>query len=1073
VVGGRAKLSQTRGPDLPWRVLAWASLAVAALVAKAEADTVIAGVTPSGQYTTSTVFGTGQLAKPQALPTATLNAWSQASTHFGDLWLWLLVQAGFSLVMLAGGLMLCRTVITAAGLGGGPGWGALRRWWPLAGVAAATVIQVVLSALTSIFWIRPHHDVPAVLAGFLAAAVVVKWLLAVVFAAQAAVQGHQLWGTPAFRAKLTQAGWALKKQRFSIVIVALLMIIAVARGSDVLEQLPDVQRAWLTWPPSLGWAHLGFAVGAQLLLAGLLARLGALRVQRARDTRTAGDDRDAPGYLPWAATALGLPAIALILRYTDLATVSWYNLLPIPVVAALVVAGSLVTWLFTRHAETAEPPPAAPPAARGPESDQAVAVTGDVLAVAVIAVTGLGLVRSFTAAALVVSGYRAASAIAVAAGFGVAALSWVAVRGFLQGRAEGFDEKYHTTGWDRQRTGPALRRAPSEAADQPGRRSPAIVLAIFAIPFAVADVLLVFLPLWTVHWLGVLATTVIALGTLAVGLAVLAYLAQSRKPLPVFARLLRLKSTPVITLTAVVALLAAVIGASAPLHDIRMPPAVAAAAGGTAHGTAAAAAASAVRPTLLSRLQAWLANPLTASCAIPASADGSVRVEPLVLVAAAGGGIRAAWWTVKAMDTMTASACGAHAVFAASGVSGGSVGLAIVATTPAARRNAVLARVAGPDGLAAAMDGLLLRDTLAGLTGVDVTAASMRPASQRFPDRAALLEHEWESEAPGLARPFPLAGQDPSWQLLLNSTAVSTGCRAILSGSALAAAPVTAPAPTQAAAASTAAPGCDLHSAAPMPDSYDFFAALPCLRGIDTVTAALLSARFPYVTPSGVVDGCGPDASKHQAEQYVDGGYADSSGLATLAGLAPGMMTAIRQYNATAVAGTGPVTLVVPVTVYLGNSPQPEPFVGTPAGSPPQPLIPLQSGAASAKDQLTGVTALMQQLAATTGNHQWLPCTSPSPAAGAGQAPGTGQACASDQQAASQAVPQQLILVVPREYPSVATPLGWVLSAASRSTLNSGLATEAASTCPAPQQNIPYCPAGVGRLGDLMKLLNH
>jgi hypothetical protein len=37
----------------------------------------------------------------------------------------------------------------------------------------------------------------------------------------------------------------------------------------------------------------------------------------------------------------------------------------------------------------------------------------------------------------------------------------------------------------------------------------------------------------------VLATTVIALGTLAVGLAVLAYLVQSRKPLPVFT-LLRL-----------------------------------------------------------------------------------------------------------------------------------------------------------------------------------------------------------------------------------------------------------------------------------------------------------------------------------------------------------------------------------------------------------------------------------------------------------------------------------------------------------------------------------------------------
>jgi hypothetical protein len=48
-----------------------------------------------------------------------------------------------------------------------------------------------------------------------------------------------------------------------------------------------------------------------------------------------------------------------------------------------------------------------------------------------------------------------------------------------------------------------------------------------------ADAALIFLPLWATHWLGVLATTVIALGTLAAGLAVLAYLVQSRKPLPV------------------------------------------------------------------------------------------------------------------------------------------------------------------------------------------------------------------------------------------------------------------------------------------------------------------------------------------------------------------------------------------------------------------------------------------------------------------------------------------------------------------------------------------------------------
>ena len=147
------------------------------------------------------------------------------------------------------------------------------------------------------------------------------------------------------------------------------------------------------------------------------------------------------------------------------------------------------------------------------------------------------------------------------------------------------------------------------------------------------------------HWLGVLATTVIALGTLAVGLAVLAYLVQSRKPLPVFT-LLRPKSTPVISLILIIALTGAVLDTASALHDIRLPPAVAASAG-------AIPVRADSSPTLASSLRQWLADPLTTSCAVPApSAAGAVRVEPLVLVAAAGGGIRAAWWTVQALDRL-------------------------------------------------------------------------------------------------------------------------------------------------------------------------------------------------------------------------------------------------------------------------------------------------------------------------------------------------------------------------------------------------------------------------------------
>ena len=70
-------------------------------------------------------------------------------------------------------------------------------------------------------------------------------------------------------------------------------------------------------------------------------------------------------------------------------------------------------------------------------------------------------------------------------------------------------------------------------------------------PFLIADVCLLFVPLWATHWLGVLGTTVIATGTLAVVLAVLAYLAQTQRPLPLF-RMIRLNVTPVITLVAAI-----------------------------------------------------------------------------------------------------------------------------------------------------------------------------------------------------------------------------------------------------------------------------------------------------------------------------------------------------------------------------------------------------------------------------------------------------------------------------------------------------------------------------------------
>jgi hypothetical protein len=182
-------------------------------------------------------------------------------------------------------------------------------------------------------------------------------------------------------------------------------------------------------------------------------------------------------------------------------------------------------------------------------------------------------------------------------------------------------------------------------------------------------------------------------------------------------------------------------------------------------------------------------------------------------------------------------------------------------------------------------------------------------------------------------------------------------------------------------------------------------------------------------------------------------------------------MSIIGQYNARAVTHPQPgqpVTVVVPVTVYLGNSPQPEPIPGVIAKSPPQPLIPPLTS--SAHGQLSDSDALLQQLFAATGHDQWLTC--PPVVNQPSQRPQVMSPCPQDRRLAAHAVPQQLIVVVPRTFPSVATPLGWVLSGPSRTTLSSGVAAEAGGTCPHPARNQTYCPAGVGRLGDLLRLID-
>jgi hypothetical protein len=1066
----------------------------------AQIGAIVQEAVPTGAISVTTLYAPGEIMSGWAGTSVPLDAWGDASRQFGLLWVWLYLHLGFDGLFIAGYALLGFTLLPKEAE-------RITRLMLWALIAADCLED--LAAVPAFIRIIGHHHAVFPVTVVLHIATIVKWVAALVFLVRLAFVA---WDSA--RGAIGHAFSALWEQRFSVVVVVFLAVLAAGRGPDVLEQMPDVQRSWLTWPAGMGWVHAAVAVIAQLLLAVLLLALGRMRTLRAMEKFSGADRRGHPGYLPWLLFPVVLAVLGLVLWAADGAKIQSVRLGVALGVPLAVAVSSMIIALFYRYRQARQarqasgtggsPEPVGEarepedpggrrerpdlvspepltlrevglprlfrrdPGARQvtvvtdhttPDDDgmqvlgrplpktppevqrkkvAAVKTAGDALAVAVVAVTGLGLVRSFTALGLLYDGgYTVAAWVAVVLGIVVVTFIWPLadgpVRNGLGWLAKQRGQVARFVGWARR----------GRMGEKPGSESEWWPWAVAGAPFLVADVGLLFVPLWATHWLGVLGTTVIATGTLAVVLAVLANLAQTQRPLPLF-RLIRLNVTPVITLVAVIGLVGASVDSSPVLHEIRGP---------------VSAADPPATPNPTDQLDSWLGTPLGTSadaCAVPAPAasiagiEGPVQVRPLILVAAAGGGIRAAWWAEHALADLAAIPCGRADVFAVSSVSGGSVGMAVLDSTRTTRAaDADMADIAGPDALAAGIDGLLLHDMIAGFTGLDLPAAQM-PPGQPFADRAGLIESAWQREDSGLAQPFPLQSAPLPWRLLFNSTEADSGCRAIVADQ-----------PLWSAADSPAGNGitCDLRSAVPGGGSFNFFAELPCMRNIAMVTAAMLSARFPFITPSGVVTSCVSKGAL--AGQFVDGGYADSSGLLTLADLMPSLTAQVRAHNADALAHGGPgrtVTLVVPIVMYLGNSPRPIP--AEPAASLIQePSVPLDAKSAAGA-QLSVSDTLLQRIQDMLGTDQWLPC-----------APGQ-DACDAARSAVGRAVHYQLIFVSPRTEPRISAPLGWVLSTASRTFLTSELANEAkeSSQCWQHPEQI-FCQPGVGRMADLLQLI--
>lgn len=333
---------------------------------------------------------------------------------------------------------------------------------------------------------------------------------------------------------------------------------------------------------------------------------------------------------------------------------------------------------------------------------------------------------------------------------------------------------------------------------------------------------------------------------------------------------------------------------------------------------------------------------------VPASGNQAL---PLVFIASSGGGIRAAAWTAYVMDcvfsdTLDIDECvaareGASSIVVMSGVSGGSLGLAtwtgsILDETGQLDEDDWVKTRLGDDHLASTMAWLLLVDTPRSFIGF---GPSIR-------DRAEIMELSWEEAWSSEGDTGHLSeGVFEQWHryrqlplMLFNGTSVNDPCRfnaSVLSSTAHAAGDTC----TSLGAFEGKTAGID--GSVALAATQDLGDYLCPDQDIKVSTAAMLSARFPVITPSGRVGGNLSECGDERREAFVvDGGYLDGSGAGTISELWHGFERHVEAFNEShdacvvpfliqidngyenpraAAAGTSPIEVLVPIQTLIGS----------------------------------------------------------------------------------------------------------------------------------------------------------
>ncbi len=870
--------------------------------------------------------------------------------------------------------------------------------------------------------------------------------------------------SPGYRAALRRWAVAIFRHRFSVLAVLPIAVLGVLPGSDLLDQLPDVQRRWMLD----GWGHAAAAGVAMSLVAAGLLLLGRLRSTTAWNPPPVGptDGQRARLWLAVIAPALAFIGWVIMLvrgsaTLTHAPGLVWW---PLVIFVGVPVAIALLSWgIRVRQAGSATtgspwfPKPEF--TQLDPSTREIVLRAGDVVATTALVIAGLGLVRSFTAVIALgatVPGTSMGSAVlAWVVGAGGAVAAWPVMRLVT-------DALTWVPGAPALGSGVVDRVRSTMSPSVTTTASPLVRLGVLAA--GVGLLLLIGLePEWFARHAGVIATAMAALlaACLVIG-GIVVVLEQRLSPEVFWFAPINSPSVPVTTVILAALALTSTLGDDADIHGLQglvAPP---------APGRVVATLPQ--RPDLATAFRDWEAA--TSGCGRATTVGGrTVTLRPMFLIAAEGGGIRAAYWSAAAVDLLSGAAAatgdgvdwraGAPVTCSrpllAGGASGGAVGLTVARFAGESSARDRVVRMSAPDALGQATAGLFVRDLLYAVTGLPVfgrPAWEVTDASQPvWRDRGALMEKVWADDA-GLSGPFlpsdPTdASRSRTGALVLNSTRVSDGCRMWVSQLSLG----SGPGAECDAASAPAGHTLDLidlmRPVAPGEGGDDDL----CLGPMTAATGAMLASRFPFVTPSGVAGPCGGQIG----QQFVDGGYVENSGLGTLVDLAPGWLVEVQRHNVEALASPSP-SLVVPVVVYLDNGTGTDLRVDPPQRTP-ELLVPLRTSSRAAS-ALVDTPALLREAERLVSARSVLP----------------GGAEVEPIRAAVDGWRRHGAFVVHQStVPAVTAPLGWVLSQQSIETMDRALTRQATTSADGPAGARPAGASpvlsGRGSLADALALV--